>query len=88
VFINGAGTVLDAPFGGYKQSGIGREGGPEVLQGFPETKLIVEQGGIPVARKADGAVRPAWLVKSRAPAGAVLGDTTANGAAVPGSSFF
>jgi aldehyde dehydrogenase (NAD+) len=49
VFINGAGTVLDAPFGGYKQSGIGREGGPEGLRGFLETKLIVEQGGIPVA---------------------------------------
>jgi acyl-CoA reductase-like NAD-dependent aldehyde dehydrogenase len=49
VFINGAGTVLDAPFGGYKQSGIGREGGPEGLQGFLETKLIVERGGIPVA---------------------------------------
>jgi aldehyde dehydrogenase (NAD+) len=49
VFINGAGTVLDAPFGGYKQSGIGREGGPEGLRGFLETKLIVEHGGIPVA---------------------------------------
>jgi aldehyde dehydrogenase (NAD+) len=49
VFINGAGTALDAPFGGYKQSGIGREGGPEGLRGFLETKLIVERGGIPVA---------------------------------------
>jgi aldehyde dehydrogenase (NAD+) len=49
VFINGAGAVLDAPFGGFKQSGIGREGGLEGLQGLLETKLIVEQGGIPVA---------------------------------------
>ena len=44
--------MLDAPFGGYKQSGIGREGGPEGLQGFLEIKLIVERGGIPVAAQS------------------------------------
>ena len=44
VFLNGGGTTLDAPFGGYKQSGLGREGGPEGLESFCETKLIVERG--------------------------------------------
>ena len=30
----------NVPFGGYKQSGIGREGGPEGLEAFLETKAI------------------------------------------------
>ena len=44
VFLNGAGTTLDAPFGGFKQSGIGREGGSEGIEEFFESKLIVERG--------------------------------------------
>lgn len=33
-------TTLQAPFGGYKQSGIGRELGPEALDNYLETKTI------------------------------------------------
>ena len=33
-------TVVQAPFGGFKQSGLGREGGYEGLQGFLETKYV------------------------------------------------
>jgi acyl-CoA reductase-like NAD-dependent aldehyde dehydrogenase len=36
------GSIIDfaVPFGGYKESGIGREGGPEGLEAFLETKTI------------------------------------------------
>jgi aldehyde dehydrogenase (NAD+) len=36
-------AVLDfgSPFGGFKQSGIGREGGPEGIAGFVEHQVIV-----------------------------------------------
>jgi aldehyde dehydrogenase (NAD+) len=30
----------NVPFGGYKQSGVGREGGPEGIESFLETKAI------------------------------------------------
>jgi betaine-aldehyde dehydrogenase len=35
--------VLDfaSPFGGFKQSGIGREGGPEGIAGFVEHQAII-----------------------------------------------
>jgi acyl-CoA reductase-like NAD-dependent aldehyde dehydrogenase len=30
-----------APYGGFKQSGIGREGGPENFHAYTETKTII-----------------------------------------------
>lgn len=43
--INGAWQSPDAPFGGFKQSGIGRECGPEGLRLYLESKAI----GLPVS---------------------------------------
>jgi aldehyde dehydrogenase (NAD+) len=40
VRVNGAALATDAPFGGFKQSGIGREYGPEGLAAFLEAKAI------------------------------------------------
>lgn len=44
VHINGAAVDLNAPFGGYKQSGNGREWGQEGLTEFLETKAILGYG--------------------------------------------
>lgn len=41
VHINGAATDLNAPFGGYKQSGNGREWGAHGFEEFLETKAIM-----------------------------------------------
>ncbi len=41
VYINGGAFNTDAPFGGYKQSGIGREGGVFGLEEFLEIKTIL-----------------------------------------------
>lgn len=41
VYLNGAGADLNAPFGGYKQSGNGREWGREGLEEYFETKAII-----------------------------------------------
>jgi acyl-CoA reductase-like NAD-dependent aldehyde dehydrogenase len=38
---NGLRMDFMAPYGGFKQSGIGREGGPENFQAFTETKTII-----------------------------------------------
>ncbi|MEU6573411.1 aldehyde dehydrogenase [Streptomyces sp. NPDC046805] len=40
IFVNGAGMSVTQPFGGFKQSGLGREGGPEGLEGYLETKFV------------------------------------------------
>ncbi len=37
-------TSASIPFGGYKQSGLGREGGPESLDEFMETKYVLVGG--------------------------------------------
>ena len=39
--INGAGPDFNAPFGGYKMSGNGREWGIEGFEEFLETKAIM-----------------------------------------------
>jgi aldehyde dehydrogenase (NAD+) len=41
VHLNGADTDVNAPFGGYKQSGNGREWGREGLKEFLETKAVM-----------------------------------------------
>ena len=41
VFINNAGTDLMAPFGGYKQSGNGREWGEHAFGEFLEVKAML-----------------------------------------------
>ncbi|MGO4118657.1 aldehyde dehydrogenase family protein [Rhizobium ruizarguesonis] len=41
VGINGMELTPSVPFGGYKMSGVGREGGPEGVAAFLETKAII-----------------------------------------------
>ena len=41
VYINGAALNFHAPFGGYKQSGNGREWGPMGFEEYLETKAII-----------------------------------------------
>jgi aldehyde dehydrogenase (NAD+) len=41
VHLNGASTDVNAPFGGYKQSGNGREWGREGLKEFLEVKAVM-----------------------------------------------
>ncbi|HEX2492168.1 MAG TPA: aldehyde dehydrogenase family protein [Steroidobacter sp.] len=45
VHLNGAPVDLNAPFGGYKQSGNGREWGREGLKEFLETKAVIGYAG-------------------------------------------
>jgi len=41
---NGMRADFSLPFGGFKQSGIGREGGAEGLAAYLETKTILLDG--------------------------------------------
>lgn len=41
VIVNGAGPDMNAPFGGFKQSGNGREWGPLGLEEFLEVKAVI-----------------------------------------------
>ncbi len=45
VILNGAGVDFSAPFGGYKQSGNGREWGEFGLEDFLETKAVIRPAG-------------------------------------------
>jgi aldehyde dehydrogenase (NAD+) len=40
VHVNGAGYNYGSPFGGYKQSGNGREGGDMGIEDYLETKTL------------------------------------------------
>jgi aldehyde dehydrogenase (NAD+) len=40
VHLNGAGVAYGSPFGGYKRSGSGREGGLPGLEDFLEIKML------------------------------------------------
>ena len=42
VYVNGAPRDVTAPFGGYKQSGIGREGGRYGLMEFTQLKAVFD----------------------------------------------
>ena len=44
VGVNYAGMTLEAPFGGYKQSGWGKELGPEGLDAYLNIKAIYRPG--------------------------------------------
>ena len=44
VHVNGAGPDFNAPFGGYRQSGNGREWGALGFEEFLETKAIMGAG--------------------------------------------
>jgi aldehyde dehydrogenase (NAD+) len=44
VILNGAGPDMMAPFGGYKQSGNGREWGDHAFGEFLETKAVIGYG--------------------------------------------
>ena len=49
VNLNGAGPDFMAPFGGYKQSGNGREWGDHAFAEFLETKAVLGYGALPQA---------------------------------------
>ncbi|MDT5351237.1 MAG: aldehyde dehydrogenase [Mycobacterium sp.] len=42
---------ISSPFGGFKQSGIGREFGPEGLDEYVETQSVVCNGKMPALKE-------------------------------------
>ncbi len=44
VTVNGLNLQVNTPFGGYKESGIGRVGGPEGLEAYQEIKSVYLPG--------------------------------------------
>jgi aldehyde dehydrogenase (NAD+) len=44
VYVNGWGAPHDVPFGGYKNSGYGREKGFQALEDFTQLKSVVVHG--------------------------------------------
>jgi aldehyde dehydrogenase (NAD+) len=52
VFLNGAREDFEAPFGGYKQSGNGREWGELAFGEFLETKAVIHrEAALPVSKQ-------------------------------------
>jgi acyl-CoA reductase-like NAD-dependent aldehyde dehydrogenase len=51
VSVNALEIAPNVPFGGFKQSGIGREGGPEGLHAFLEDQAIYLPAGSPRTRQ-------------------------------------
>jgi acyl-CoA reductase-like NAD-dependent aldehyde dehydrogenase len=52
VYVNSAGVCPVRPFGGFKQSGFGREGGKDGIGEYLETKLLA---GLPATRARSNA---------------------------------
>ena len=50
VHLNGSGGDMTAPFGGYKQSGNGREWGDYGFREFLETKAVLGWGQAPACQ--------------------------------------
>ena len=44
ITVNGLNLQVSVPFGGFKQSGVGRVGGPEGLEGYQEIKTVYLPG--------------------------------------------
>ena len=71
-------SVFDAamPFGGYKESGWGREVGHNALDNYLETKSVSPSSRSPTTRKAEEVVMQEAVIVSgvRTPVGAFAGD--------------
>src|SRR4029078_13260652 len=54
VTVNGMAVDIKMPFGGFKQSGMGREGGIEGIEGYFETKTIYFACPVPASLRSPG----------------------------------